>query len=531
MRATGAVATAASPDGREEGLGQARPGVPRSRRGTPDRGHSKRPEKLISYRMVGNQARHRICRRNTPNRRAPGVSTWGERFLAIVLLTVTAAAIGPACAGAEVGAGPYPTSQAVAADAQFLEYAPPPAHPGVVCLVDSGVDPNPDTNAAVVGAEARDPTWGTGDGLALTQPPIEGHPDGHGTEMAMLMAAPQNGWGMVGIAPTAVRVYSVRVVPAGETAFPFANYTYAINRCLQLHLTSESAIQVINLSFAGTQAPSSDSVAQFEDTVDNARHHGINVVAASGSSAATDPVYPAAYASVFAVGAGDAAAGTDASCGFSTGSVIELVAPGCNSIAGGIDEAFEDDGEGALGFGTSQAAALVSAVLAAMRAYAPTVTDLQAEACLTASADSAGHMDAAAAFTACGLRRIVEAGLAGVPTSSQPSGGASDGNSPTTGGTPQALPGFRPSIRPPRIAFVFLAGNRLKIDVLNRPKKAIIELKLLRKGRGRLVVVARRSSASRTATLRRDSASFVAVRFVLRGNATQSSPWTTKAIV
>ncbi|MEA2297714.1 MAG: Subtilase family, partial [Solirubrobacteraceae bacterium] len=137
------------------------------------------------------------------------------------------ALVGGGSAQAEVGAGADATSQAIAADAQFLEYAPPPLHPGVVCLVDSGVDPNPDTNAAVIGAEARDPNWGTGDGLAQTQPRVDGHPAGHGTQMAMLMAAPQNGWGMVGIAPTSVRVYSIRVVPPGQGSIPFANYSYA----------------------------------------------------------------------------------------------------------------------------------------------------------------------------------------------------------------------------------------------------------------------------------------------------------------
>ena len=64
----------------------------------------------------------------------------------------------------------------------------------------------------------------------------------------MLMAAPQNGWGMVGIAPTSVRVYSIRVVPPGETGFPFSGYSYAINRCLELRLTTQPAVTVVNLS-------------------------------------------------------------------------------------------------------------------------------------------------------------------------------------------------------------------------------------------------------------------------------------------
>ena len=120
--------------------------------------------------MVGSLARHCLRRRSTPSRRFRGVPTRGGRWAATVLWTLTVGAAGATTAGAEVGAGAYPTSQAIAADAQFLEYAPPPAHPGVVCLVDSGVDPNPDTTAALVGAEAEVPAWGAGDALAQTQP-------------------------------------------------------------------------------------------------------------------------------------------------------------------------------------------------------------------------------------------------------------------------------------------------------------------------------------------------------------------------
>ncbi len=204
---------------------------------------------MLSFRVVGTTA-FGAC----------GNRSWIRGLgAAAVVSCLAAAAVGGVVAesaNGEVGAAPYPTSQAIAADAQFLEYAPPPAKPGVVCLVDSGVDPNPDTNGAVIGAEARDPSWGTGDGLAQVQPPVDGHPVGHGTEMAMVMAAPQNGWGMVGIAPTAVRVYSIRVVPPGQEGFPFLAYSYAITRCLKLHITSEPTITVVNLSLGENAVPS-----------------------------------------------------------------------------------------------------------------------------------------------------------------------------------------------------------------------------------------------------------------------------------
>jgi hypothetical protein len=54
----------------------------------------------------------------------------------------------PAVALAET---PTPTIQARAMHAEFLATAPPPDNPGVTCLVDTGVDLNPDTESILVG--------------------------------------------------------------------------------------------------------------------------------------------------------------------------------------------------------------------------------------------------------------------------------------------------------------------------------------------------------------------------------------------
>ena len=68
-------------------------------------------------------------------------------------------------ASAEVGA-PAGTVQQAAADALFLQYAPAPPMPGVICLVDSGVDPNPDTTPILAGSYALSPNTNTEDELA-----------------------------------------------------------------------------------------------------------------------------------------------------------------------------------------------------------------------------------------------------------------------------------------------------------------------------------------------------------------------------
>ena len=115
----------------------------------------------------------------------------------------TAAAVALCCAAAcasasaEVGV-PAGTAQQAAADALFLQYAPAPPNPGIVCLVDSGVDPTPDTTPILAGNYALSPNTNTNDELAALDPPLlGGHPDGHGTYMAMIAAAPANGWGIV----------------------------------------------------------------------------------------------------------------------------------------------------------------------------------------------------------------------------------------------------------------------------------------------------------------------------------------------
>jgi hypothetical protein len=51
----------------------------------------------------------------------------------------------------EVGV-PGGTIQQAAADALFLQYAPAPAQPGIICLVDSGLDPSPDTTPILAGS-------------------------------------------------------------------------------------------------------------------------------------------------------------------------------------------------------------------------------------------------------------------------------------------------------------------------------------------------------------------------------------------
>ncbi len=92
--------------------------------------------------------------------------------------------------------------------------------------------PTPDTTPILAGSHALSPNTNTEDELAALNPPLPGgHPDGHGTYMAMIAAAPANGWGMVGLAPTSVRIFNLKALAAGQTTFAFSEYASAIE-CL-----------------------------------------------------------------------------------------------------------------------------------------------------------------------------------------------------------------------------------------------------------------------------------------------------------
>ena len=72
----------------------------------------------------------------------------------------------------------FPTAQAVAANAAWLAYAPPPPQPASVCLVDTGVDLNADTVDAVVVRDSLD--HGAPDDVDIVDETRDAYGDGDG---------------------------------------------------------------------------------------------------------------------------------------------------------------------------------------------------------------------------------------------------------------------------------------------------------------------------------------------------------------
>lgn len=296
----------------------------------------------------------------------------------------------------------HPTSQAIRANATFLATAPPPPAPGAMCLVDSGVDLNPDTSANVIARIAYLNTPG------LATDDVD--PNKHGTLMASVAGAPANSWGMTGIWPH-LQIVSVRAANVGTRSFPFTRYAPAISRCHEVAV-SGVPVRAVNLSLGGAALPSGDEFRVVAAAIDAAGGDGLTVVAAAGNTPGAVQ-QPAAMDGVVAVGAG--AEAVTGLCPFAAGGGggLDIIAPGCR-----LDQAMPD-GQRSIGEGSSQAAVIVSTILTALRSYAPHLTAEQAEGLLVATARG-GHVDAAAAFRAAGL-----AGLVDTAPAVSPAGGSS----------------------------------------------------------------------------------------------------------
>jgi hypothetical protein len=315
-----------------------------------------------------------------------------------VVLAVLALAFGAGPAVADDV--PLPTAQAVAMHAEFLTQAPTPDNPGVTCIVDTGVNSNYDTDPAVIGRQTIYPGDGTdGDPVAH-----------HGTYLAMNIAAPANGWGMVGIAPQ-TRILSIRAIDNGAHTFQSVAYTQGLDRCRSAKVNDGVNVTtaLLALGHAATDTTADGQAVQAK--IDQLRANGISVVAAAGNDGG-GVQWPGRYGSAFAVG------GTDSNgnfCGSSSrGPELDVSALGC-----GDDSALLDTGAPATIDGTSTSAGLVAGVLTALRAYRPELTPDQAEQLLTSTANDTLQMNVvnvAAAFRAAGLEGMVDAYHPPLPT-------------------------------------------------------------------------------------------------------------------
>jgi subtilisin len=172
--------------------------------------------------------------------------------------------------------------------------------------------------------------------------PFDDSFNSHGTHVAGIIAAEEDGFGVIGVAPE-VDLFAVKVLDGagfGLEEWLIAGIEWAV----------QNGIEIINLSIEGPDAQG------LHDACDRAYEAGVLLVAAGGSSlVGGGPVrHPAAYASVIGVTATDA---LDQPGYFSpVGEELELAAPGVDVLSTTAGGAY-----GVLS-GTSQAAPHVTGV-------------------------------------------------------------------------------------------------------------------------------------------------------------------------
>jgi subtilisin family serine protease len=322
-----------------------------------------------------------------------------------LILTVAAMLALALPATAHAGAEGPGTPQATAANATFLATAPaPPTGAGAVCVIDSGVDTNTDLGPALAGRSAL--LGGTpGDPSDTGATSDTGEPlSKHGTYVAGVIASQIDGVGTNGIWPAA-RIFSARVFAGGGGA-QAADYIRAMDWC-----GNQPHVKVINLSLSGLTQTTTTERDALNDQIGQMRAlRGINVVAATGNNGSIAAVgYPSSAPGVFAVSATDAS-GTLAP--FSNrGAGLDIATYGLDSCVTTSYGAHLG-----LGSGTSYAAPVVSAVIAALRSYNPGLTPSQAEALLLDTADIVGGVKVVNAANAFRASAATASLAAGAPT-------------------------------------------------------------------------------------------------------------------
>ncbi|BCV22475.1 aerolysin [Moorella sp. Hama-1] len=178
-----------------------------------------------------------------------------------------------------------------------------------VAVLDTGLDAgHPDLAANVRGRKnIKFPGWPAGDG------------SGHGTHVAGTIAALNNNFGVVGVAPQA-EIYGVKI-------FDRLGNGYISDIVAGLDWALQNKMQVVNMSF-GTTRPSKT----LEEAVSKCVQAGMVLVAAAGNEGKDNSVmYPARYPGVIAVSAIDQ---HDNLASFSSrGPEVTVTAPGVDILS------------------------------------------------------------------------------------------------------------------------------------------------------------------------------------------------------
>src|SRR3954447_7317170 len=271
--------------------------------------------------------------------------------LAVAGAAAAAALAAPTPAAAAESA--MPTAQAKAYGMDWVPYIdpanlPPVEQRKVICLVDSGVEVNPDLPAdRPEGPIVMRTSVDNGSGLPGDKPE-----HAHGTSMASMAGAlAGNDWGTVGAWPGG-RIISMRALSYDRTTFAAGDWRRGVQECIAPRI-GELPVVAINLSLGSTRAISARERALLEDQIAEARNMGITVLAAAGNSGGVLET-PANIAGVVPVAAGSATDG--ALCSYAAYEADVFVGPAC-----GINISWQGMPARTDGGGSSAATAFASA--------------------------------------------------------------------------------------------------------------------------------------------------------------------------
>lgn len=380
-----------------------------------------------------------------------------------------------------------PTPQAVGSAAEFLLRTTPPNPPAAICLVDTGVNANPDT-ASVIARYSVYELDGSDKSPTL-----------HGTRLAMALGAARNDWGIVGFWP-GLPIVSVQSNEAGQDTFTAGGFLSGMQECLDR--TNLHPIKVILVSVASEVPLSALEAEALTDIIAQARARGVNVVVSAGNRSGGPVGTPADVAGALSVGAADAGSGV--LCASSATGAL-LLAPGCSIVSGDpVTGQVTTSQEG-----TSAAAAFVAAAVASLRSWRPDLAAQDVERIISDSAivSPAGrHLHLANAFTAIGWQNIT------LPPAAAP---------------PPVPPATKERLVKPRVS-VRLRRGVLTVKAANRPAGArIVAAVYVRTQRGKFRRAARRTRAAATVKIRVKRWSRVTVRFTDPAGVRTESPATT----
>lgn len=205
---------------------------------------------------------------------------------------------------------------------------------------------------------------------------------GHGTHVAGTVAAIDNDLGVLGVAP-AVDLYAVKVLNQMGSSVSYTNVVEGII------WAADNDMNIINMSIGSTSYPEA-----IHDAVKYAHGEGVLSVAAAGNNGdweTVDPVYPAAYPEVMAIGAVEQKDGDNDECDdvviaeFSNHtSGVDLVAPGVDVLSTYPGNRYTE------GTGTSMATPHVAGAAALVWSANPDLTNDEVRTILQENAEELG---------------------------------------------------------------------------------------------------------------------------------------------